>query len=118
MGLRHGPKSFIDNETVVFVLSGNNPYTKHYDLDLYQEVRDDNIARHVLLIGQNIPEGFVYSDGKELKEAYLVFSVLAFAHEIAINASILVNNTPDTPSASGTVNRVVKGVTIHPLEKD
>lgn len=35
MGLRHGPKSFIDNETVVFVLSANNPYTKHYDLDLY-----------------------------------------------------------------------------------
>lgn len=118
MGLRHGPKSFINNETVVFVLSANNSYTRQYDLDLYHEVKDDNIAQHVVLIGQNIPEGFSYANEKELKEAYLVFPALAFAHVIAINASILVKNTPDTPSASGTVNRVVKGVTIHPLEKD
>ncbi|WP_227512180.1 hypothetical protein, partial [Klebsiella aerogenes] len=25
-------------------------------------------------------------------------------------------NTPDTPSASGTVNRVVQGVVIHPWQ--
>ena len=30
--------------------------------------------------------------------------------------SVRVGNTPDTPSPSGTVNRVVKGVTIHPFE--
>jgi tagatose-6-phosphate ketose/aldose isomerase len=28
-------------------------------------------------------------------------------------ASIKVGNTPDTPSPTGTVNRVVKGVTIY-----
>ncbi|NFA47426.1 tagatose-6-phosphate ketose isomerase, partial [Pediococcus acidilactici] len=36
-----------------------------------------------------------------------------FGQTVALLSSIKVNNTPDTPSATGTVNRVVKGVTIH-----
>lgn len=31
----------------------------------------------------------------------------------ALTQSISIGNTPDTPSASGTVNRVVQGVVIH-----
>ena len=38
-----------------------------------------------------------------------------YAQVFAFTQSIAVGNTPDTPSASGTVNRVVKGVTIHPF---
>ncbi|MDN6567640.1 MAG: tagatose-6-phosphate ketose isomerase, partial [Tetragenococcus halophilus] len=36
-----------------------------------------------------------------------------FAQTVAIMTSLKLKNTPDTPSATGTVNRVVKGVTIH-----
>lgn len=117
MGFRHGPKSFINENTVVFVFAANNAYTRQYDLDLYKEVAGDAIAQRTVVIGQNLTEGFTYKEVPELKEAYLVFPAFAFAHVIALNASILVKNTPDTPSASGTVNRVVKGVIIHPLEK-
>lgn len=39
-----------------------------------------------------------------------------FAQTISLLSSIKVKNTPDTPSATGTVNRVVKGVTIHDFE--
>ncbi len=116
MGFRHGPKSFINENTVVFVFAANNAYTRQYDLDLYKEVAGDAIANHTVLIGQNVSEGFAYKEAPVLKEAYLVFPAFAFAHVIALNAAILVKNTPDTPSASGTVNRVVKGVIIHPWE--
>ena len=108
MGFRHGPKSFINENTVVFVFAANNAYTRQYDLDLYKEVAGDAIAQRAVVIGQNLTEGFTYKEVPELKEAYLVFPAFAFAHVIALNASILVKNTPDTPSASGTVNRVVK----------
>ena len=37
-----------------------------------------------------------------------------YAQVFALTQSISVGNTPDTPSASGTVNRVVQGVVIHP----
>ncbi|KFN88992.1 galactosamine-6-phosphate isomerase [Tetragenococcus muriaticus PMC-11-5] len=42
---------------------------------------------------------------------------IMIAQTVAILTSIKVNNTPDTPSPSGTVNRVVKGVTIHEFKK-
>lgn len=118
MGLRHGPKSFVNAKTSVFVFAANQAYTRQYDLDVYAEVKADKIAEHVVLIGQNTSEGFVYEKNQPLlKEPYLVFPAFAFAHVIALNASILVENTPDTPSATGTVNRVVKGVTIYPIDK-
>ena len=40
-----------------------------------------------------------------------------FAQAISLLNSVRVGNTPDTPSPTGTVNRVVKGVTIHPLHR-
>jgi tagatose-6-phosphate ketose/aldose isomerase len=40
---------------------------------------------------------------------------LTFAQCLALLASLQLGIRPDTPSASGTVNRVVQGVTIHPL---
>ena len=61
-------------------------------------------------------ESFSYDASFEaLPEAYLALPYILAAQIIALNTSIKVGNTPDTPSPTGTVNRVVKGVTIHPL---
>ncbi|MNO87274.1 putative tagatose-6-phosphate ketose/aldose isomerase [compost metagenome] len=46
----------------------------------------------------------------------LAFCFLIYAQVFALTQSINVGNTPDTPSASGTVNRVVQGVVIHPWQ--
>lgn len=117
MGLRHGPKSFVDEKTAIFVMVSNNAYTRQYDLDVYEEVKADGIAKHIQVIGQDLTEGFVLKAVPNLKDAYLALPMLAYAQVISLNTSILVKNTPDTPSASGTVNRVVKGVIIHPLQE-
>jgi tagatose-6-phosphate ketose/aldose isomerase len=117
MGFRHGPKSFVNEKTAIFVMVANNDYTRQYDLDVYEEVKEDKIGKHIIAIGENLSEGFVFNEGLEIHDAYLPLPMLAFAQVIALNTSILVNNTPDTPSATGTVNRVVKGVIIHSLEK-
>jgi tagatose-6-phosphate ketose/aldose isomerase len=93
----------------------NNPYTRQYDLDVYFEIKTDSIAEHICLLGEGIEEGFIFKIGEKLHDAYLTLPMLAFGQVISLNASVNLNNTPDTPSASGTVNRVVKGVTIHPL---
>ncbi|ERI05825.1 hypothetical protein HMPREF9069_00562 [Atopobium sp. oral taxon 810 str. F0209] len=51
-----------------------------------------------------------------MPELYLGLPYILFAQTVALNTSIKVGNTPDTPSPTGTVNRVVKGVSIHPFE--
>ncbi|MDY4034530.1 MAG: tagatose-6-phosphate ketose isomerase, partial [Streptococcus dysgalactiae] len=47
-------------------------------------------------------------------DAYLAFPMILVAQMLALLTAITVGNRPDTPSVTGTVNRVVKGVTIHP----
>ncbi|MHC3413892.1 SIS domain-containing protein, partial [Pediococcus pentosaceus] len=51
-----------------------------------------------------------------IPDGYMAFPDVMFAQTISLLSSIKVKNTPDTPSATGTVNRVVKGVTIHDFE--
>lgn len=119
MGLRHGPKSFLDKKTIVFDFVSNNTYTRQYDLDILNEIRDDQIVPLVMAVGQE-KEGqdfsgksFMFAEKKLLPDAYLALPDVMFGQTIALLTSIKVNNKPDTPSPTGTVNRVVKGVTIH-----
>ena len=51
---------------------------------------------------------------RHFSDVELAFCFLMYAQVFALTQSIAVGNTPDTPSASGTVNRVVQGVVIHP----
>ncbi len=50
VGFRHGPKSHINEDTVVLVFGSTTDYTRKYDLDLVREVAGDQIARRVVLL--------------------------------------------------------------------
>ncbi|MDF7673011.1 SIS domain-containing protein [Lactobacillus sp. ESL0701] len=119
MGLRHGPKSFLDSKTVVFDYVSNDSYTRQYDLDILNEIKGDDIVPLVMAVGQEKDgqnfggKSFTFKAEKLLPDAYLALPDVMFGQTIALLTSIKVNNKPDTPSPTGTVNRVVKGVTIH-----
>ncbi|CCI84535.1 sugar isomerase protein AgaS [Lactobacillus pasteurii DSM 23907 = CRBIP 24.76] len=123
MGLRHGPKSFLDDKTIVFDFVSNNTYTRQYDLDILDEIKNDEIVPLVMGVGQNKDDQnfggrfFAFSEARLLPDAYMAFPDIMFAQTIALLTSVKVGNTPDTPSPTGTVNRVVKGVTIHEYSK-
>lgn len=118
MGFRHGPKSFVNEKTLLIDFVNNNPYTRDYDLDLLEEVYSDKIALKTLAVAQKGERNFS-GDTFELlsdtliDDAYLALPMVFVAQVISLLASVKVGNTPDTPSATGTVNRVVKGVIIH-----
>ncbi|MFC5630744.1 MULTISPECIES: SIS domain-containing protein [Streptococcus] len=118
MGFRHGPKSFVNEKTIVLDFVHNDSYTRQYDIDLLEEVYDDQIALKTLAVAQKgelkfSGDTFELLSDIILPEGYLALGMILVAQTISLLASIKVNNTPDTPSASGTVNRVVKGVIIH-----
>ncbi|MCR8967600.1 SIS domain-containing protein [Streptococcus zalophi] len=118
MGFRHGPKSFVNEKTLLIDFIHNNPYTRQYDIDLIEEVYDDQIALKTLAVGQKGDLTFS-GDTFELKsdvilpDAYLSLADVFVAQMISLMTAVKVKNTPDTPSKTGTVNRVVKGVIIH-----
>ena len=121
MGYRHGPKSFVDDKTLVFVFVNNDEYTRQYDLDILHEIGGDKIAQHTIAVQQDAGEvyegdSFTFKGYEALPEGYLALPFVMVAQAVSLLNSVRVGNTPDTPSPTGTVNRVVKGVTIHPFE--
>ena len=121
MGYRHGPKSFVDDKTLVFVFVNNDEYTRQYDLDILEEINGDGIAMKTIAIQQEGATAFehasfTFKGYDKLPEGYLALPFIMVGQTVSLLNSVRVGNTPDTPSPTGTVNRVVKGVTIHPFE--
>lgn len=115
MGFRHGPKSFINDKTLVVSFVSANDYTRQYDLDILDEIKADGIAPKIIAVtNEDVDRDYQFIlESKGLMDAYLTVGYAVIAQLISLITSLRVGNTPDNPSKSHTVNRVVKGVTIH-----
>ncbi|KQV47399.1 tagatose-6-phosphate ketose isomerase [Pelomonas sp. Root1217] len=124
LGFRHGPKTILNDRTLVVIILSNDPYTRQYDLDLLRELRQQGPAR-VLALRTSALNGAEAPHADDVTLALpasapdlaLAPVALVFAQCLALLASLQLGITPDNPSASGTVTRVVSGVTIHPVNQ-
>ena len=126
MGFRHGPKSIVDDKTLIVMWLSGNAYTHEYEMDLLREFHHDAGSFKVLAVTPapdaavagladyvvSLDEG---ADGPWGSDAYLALGYVLFDHILALAASLSKGVAPDTPCPSGSVNRVVKGVVIHQL---
>ncbi|MDQ1513295.1 MAG: D-galactosamine 6-phosphate deaminase/isomerase [Microbacteriaceae bacterium] len=119
LGFRHGPKAVLDENTLVVTFVSSDPYTRNYDLDMLGELRALSPER-VLAVGTgSLEEGAaVVLDGiEDLGDAFLAVAYIVVAQILALSFALRAGTTPDNPFPGGTVNRVVKGVEIHPLDE-
>ena len=120
LGFRHGPKTIVDGQTLVVVMLSNDPHARRYDLDLLRELRRDGYAGRVLALSSR-PEPEFGADCVEIGgvgsagDLELALPYIVFCQCYALLQSLALGVRPDTPSVSGTVSRVVRGVTIHPF---
>ena len=121
LGFRHGPKSFVDEKSLVFLFVSNDAYTRKYDIDMLTELDGDKVAQTICGIsvdGNMKFEGtnFLFEGSyRQVPDAYLALPYAMFGQALSLFTAIKVGNRPDTPSPSGTVNRVVKGVNIYSI---
>lgn len=121
LGFRHGPKSIVNKETLIVLFLSNDKYTRQYETDLLREVIHDNASAKVIAVTSSsddtqIEESFVYIKKMEqCSDSALFFPYLMLAQAFAFHSSIALGNTPDNPSPTGEINRVVQGVTIYPF---
>lgn len=119
LGFRHGPKAIVNSDTLVFLFISNDPFTRQYDLDLLKELQNDSEAAQLIVVGAQkvadvLPEDFIQIQGMEdSDDALLLLPYIVSAQIYALEYSLSLGNTPDSPSSSGTINRVVQGVTIY-----
>jgi tagatose-6-phosphate ketose/aldose isomerase len=119
LGFRHGPKTIINDRTLVVVMLSNDPYTRTYDADLLNELDRDGRAGGILALAAR-PDGIgrvdciVYSGMGDAPDFEIAPLHAIVAQSFAFLQSLALGLTPDRPDPAGTVNRVVQGVTIHP----
>ena len=120
LGFRHGPKSIIDEKTLVIMFASQNDYTRLYDSDLAKEIFHDKGEHKLWIISNDSFECFdknsyKYSviDKGYIPEAFVALNYILFAQIFALMNSIKLGISPDSPRPDGTVNRVVKGVKIY-----
>ncbi|CAI0831180.1 Putative tagatose-6-phosphate ketose/aldose isomerase [Serratia quinivorans] len=115
LGLRHGPKFMVDNQTLVLLMFSSGDYARQYDRDLWNELQRDGLAMQMVgLTGntQALCEQMLNLHHAE-DDVWLLFPYLLFTQMLAFESSLALGLTPDNPCPTGEVNRVVKGVTIY-----
>lgn len=126
MGFRHGPKSIINDKTIVVMFMSGDAYTHQYEMDFLNELHHDAgkfkvvavtsapdqdikaLADYMLVVDEAATEPWG-------NDAYQALGYIVFDHILALASSLSYRITPDNPRPDGSVNRVVKGVTIHPF---
>ena len=124
LGFRHGPKSIINDDTLVIFMNSTNKYTNLYDMDLIREISGDTGNHKLAVISyakneelNSLCDKYIEINGEEVPEIYTVFNYMLFGQLFGLFSSLKLSISPDNPRPDGTVNRVVKGVIIHKYTK-
>lgn len=122
LGLRHGPLSFLDKDTVVVAYLASNAQTRSYETDLLGELQDKKLGATIVATG--------FGMSREEKAKADVALELGSQHaavpdELRPPLDVIVGQLlglfcslehglkPDTPSPTGAISRVVSHVRIH-----
>jgi tagatose-6-phosphate ketose/aldose isomerase len=120
LGFRHGPKSILDDRTLAVLYVSGDQHTRKYDLDLLSELKSSMPSGNVIAVsgtdaGADDP-GFWLVEGVDgVDDAALALPFVVVAQLLGLCFSLELGYTPDNPFPNQEVNRVVQGVSIHPL---
>jgi len=121
MGLRHGPKAVIKDNTLVVYLLSDKPYTRQFELDLVRQVGLQHRPAGQVIVS-TVPsgcEGVDFELAADPSEAlpkaggYRFIPYVLVGQLLGYFFSVARGLSPDTPSVSHTISRVVSGVTIY-----
>lgn len=123
LGFRHGPKSILNDSSLVVLFMSQDPYTRKYDLDILRELSAAKSGMKIVVLSEAADEEAekladwfipINNDGVAFgNDFHLGLIYIAFAQVLALKKSINLGITPDNPSPDGAISRVVKGVTIY-----
>lgn len=123
LGLRHGPMSFVHEDTLVVCQLSSDPRTRAYELDLLAELDRKRLGLCKVIIGDDVPESAVRSGDEVIQcsglgelgddDGAILFVVVA--QLLAFFRCLDEGLRPDSPSEDGVISRVVESFPLHTL---
>jgi tagatose-6-phosphate ketose/aldose isomerase len=117
LGLRHGPLSYLREDTVTLCFVSLDEQNRAYESDLLAELRSKRLGRLIGIVPEGISadlfDDVVPALAPNLPDALRSPFEIVFAQLLAYQLSLRFNLDPDNPSPDGVINRVVHGVRIH-----
>lgn len=117
LGLRHGPMSALNRETVFTAYVAGNEKQRRYDLDLLRELRAKDVVSTIVSVGaeESTADHSLYCDAFEaIADGYRPAVDVIFGQMLGLFSSIELGLKPDAPSPTGVISRVVPPFTIYP----
>jgi tagatose-6-phosphate ketose/aldose isomerase len=123
LGLRHGPLSFLDRQTLVVAYLASDETTRLYETDLLRELSDKKLGATIAVTGFALPRKVLEAvevalelggPGNAPPDALRPPLDVIFGQLLGLFCSLEAGLKPDTPSPSGAISRVVSHVRIHP----
>jgi tagatose-6-phosphate ketose/aldose isomerase len=122
LGFRHGPKAVTNSKALIFYLFSNNSHVRKYEKDLILSMAK---GQHALMEAgvsecrfNELPLDHIlyFSEDKpRLTDDYFCVACILPAQLLGFFKSMNLGLSPDAPSRSGAISRVVEGVTIYEL---
>lgn len=116
LGLRHGPMSALNMETLFTSFLSTNSLRRRYDSDLLNEIRAKQIVRTIVAVGgtHSASDYNLHCPALDrLGDAYRTSVDVIFGQLLGLFTSIELGLKPDSPSPRGVINRVVEKFTIY-----
>jgi tagatose-6-phosphate ketose/aldose isomerase len=121
LGFRHGPMSYVQDDTLIVCDLSCDSTIRAYELDLLQELDRKKLGLSKVIVGENIPDSAV-RDGDEAIECRglneLGDEETATVHVVAAQLLSFFRCLedglqPDSPSEGGIIKRVVEKFPLH-----
>ena len=120
-GFRHGPKSFINDKSLIVVYLSDDDFVRKYELDLINELKSQQKGYKILVVNHKAVEikadYNIQCEYTEMPMELVGLKMIVVAHLVSFFKSLSLGITVDNPCPTGEVNRVVTGVTIYPVER-
>jgi len=121
LGLRHGPMSFVHDDTLIVAHLSSEASARAYEVDLLKELDRKRLGLRKLLIGNHVPKEVVRngdvlvtsSGSLKLRDDDLAIAYVVVGQLLAFFRCLREGLQPDSPSESGVIQRVVENFPLH-----
>ncbi len=117
LGLRHGPLSFLREDTLVLCFLSSSPEIRRYEEELLEELHTKKLGYIVAITPSRLNgvtvDQQIQAIAPDLADNLRTPFEIVFAQLLGLHLSLRCGLNPDNPSPGGVINRVVQGVRIH-----